>query len=108
LALFNNFNFRGLLVTFKFAGMEFVRTKFSALLGLTTVTYKEVTDRADAFTMEATQKGINFSGRMTNEISTGPQLQGFAKAVSGIWEEHESLAPSISVTNGEIASIKNG
>lgn len=84
----------------KFAGMTFIRTKFSALSGFTTVTWKEDCARDDAFTMSATQQGINFSGTMTNPISMPNQLQGFAKAVSDIWSEHERLAPNLSIDGG--------
>ena len=98
----------------KFAGMNFNRTKFSALTGLTTVTYIEDSSHPGPFTMEATQRGVRFYGYMSKEISSMDDLQAFAKTVNEIWREHERLAPNLSVDGGALqrsaheSNMKNG
>jgi hypothetical protein len=91
----------------EYFGTKFLRSKFSALDGRTTVTYEEQasdSDKAsgispgDPFTIKCTPAGMTFHGRLHKEISNMSELQDWARLVSKCWAEHERLAPKLHKT----------
>jgi hypothetical protein len=79
----------------EFFGVKFLKTKYSALDGFTTVSFEEQSEVENKFKVMASQKGIWFEGRLEKKISSMGELQDWAKLVSMAWAEHSKLMPKI-------------
>lgn len=82
----------------KYFGKEFLRTKYSALDGKTTISWQEQSQEETPFTVKVTSEGMTFEGKLSGPIITERDLQDFAKMVSDCWQDHRKLAPKITTS----------
>lgn len=80
----------------KYFDTEFLKSKFSNLLGQAQVDFTEHNSNdVMPFIIRCTASGINFEGTLKKSISSQDELQEFARMIADAWKEHKSLSPKI-------------
>lgn len=84
----------------EYFGIKFVKEKFSAFTGETTISWCEQ-DAGDGMKIFVTPQGMRFEGTLSKMLTTTRDLNGYAKLIGDAWTAHLALAPKIVNVNGD-------
>ncbi len=74
---------------------SFEKLKFSAIDGMTKVSFAATAPSPEPFTVTASPTGVRLHGKMIGELSDRETLNDFARLIADAWKEHQKLAPTI-------------